>query len=378
MRILQIISSTGFFGAENAMIGLSSELYSTKYEPYVGIIGNSQNSHIGVAREAERNGLKVKIFHCTGKFNIGTILEIRKYIRERNIDIVHSHGYKSNFYGLLASSNTGARKICTCHNWLSNDMKMKFYELLDKLLLSKFDKVVVVSEELKREIARRGTVRDKIIVINNGIDMSDGRWKIGNSRNDKRRKFGIGRNEKVIGTVGRLTPEKGHIYLLEAFKKVITVFPDVNLVIIGDGPLRNSLKLKAESLKLEDKVIFTGIRNDVPEMLNMMDVFVMPSLKEGMPMALLEAMASKKPVIASKVGAIPKIIKDEINGLLIEPGNIDELNKAIIELLKDEKKSNLIAENGYTRVRNDFSSRKMASEYMKVYESLNGDGTVKC
>ncbi len=370
MKILQLISSTGFFGAENAMVGLSRELCFSEYKPYIGIIGNSQNSHIEVAKKAKESKLEIRIFYCNGKFDMRTILGIRQYMKENKIGIIHSHNYKSNFYGLLASLNMDIKRITTCHNWLGNNLKMRFYEGVDKLLLNRFDKIITVSKELKKEILKYSIPESKIVVINNGINMKNGKWNIKNFKNDKRREFGIKENEKVIGTVGRLTPEKGHIYLLRAFGKVITVFPNVRLMIIGDGSSKESLKLKVKSLKLEDKIIFTGIRDDIPELLNLMDVFVMPSLKEGMPMALLEAMASKKPAIGTKVGAISKVIENDYTGLLIEPGNEKELSESIIKLLKDREKANFLAQNGYEEVKNEFSTTKMAERYMAIYSSL--------
>ncbi|MCK5535134.1 glycosyltransferase family 4 protein, partial [bacterium] len=368
-----------------------------------------------VAQNAHKCNLPVEIFDCKGRFDIKTILSIRYFLRENKIDIIHSHGYKSNFYGLLAALNMNIKRITTCHNWLGTSRKMRFYKWLDKTLLNKFDNVVVVSDVLKKEVLKSEICEEKVKVIYNGTDTENFKFQILNSQkqgtnsegqranslnsqkqgteaqgnkgkietdggeqiaNGKWRKakgnkiredFGIKDDEKVVETVGRLTEEKGHIYFLKAAKEVEKEYSKGKFLIVGDGSLMKTLKLEVGNLKLEDRVIFTGTRSDIPDMLNLMDVFVLPSLKEGIPMALLEAMAAKKPVIASKVGGVPKVIEDSYTGLLMESGDVKKLADSIVELLKDKKKANFLAQNGYEKIKNEFSSKKMAEKYIKIY-----------
>jgi len=370
MRVLQLISSRGLFGAENAMIELSKELRLSEYEPYVGIISNPQNYYKEIVKAAKDNNLKVDVFPCNNKFDLKTILKIKHYIKNNRIDIVHSHGYKSNFYALLATMNIGIRRIATCHNWLGESFKMRFYEYLDKILLNRFDRVVAVSDVLRDEILRSRVTKEKVIVINNGVDIK--MLQATDHRLQVKKSLELKDDDRVIGTIGRLTLEKGHIYLLEAFVKVISELPNVKLLIVGDGPLRESLESRVRSLELKDKVIFTGFRNDISEILSILDVFVLPSLNEGMPIALLEAMATQKPIIATKVGAIPKLIEHNKTGLLIEPKDADAIYKSIDLLLKDNEKAKLLSLNAFERVKNEFSSSVMAQRYLAVYkETLN-------
>ena len=298
---------------------------------------------------------------------VGVSLTLR-LVKDNSIDVVHSHGYKSNFYGFLASLGLNIKRIATCHNWLGKSKKMKFYEKLDKLLLSKFDKVVVVSDALKKDVLRSGIFEEKVVVIDNGIDID--KFKVISDKLQVKKTLGIREEGYVVGTVGRLTEEKGHIYLIEAFRKVITKFSNAKLLIVGDGPLREDLELAVSSMKLKEKVVFAGMREDIPEMLNIMDMFVLPSLTEGMPMALLEAMASQTPIIATKVGAIPKIIDNGHSGLLIDPNDVIQLSRAIVNLLKSKEKAQSLSQNAYNLVKKRFSSERMAGEYAKVYESL--------
>lgn len=366
--VLHLISSIGFFGAENVMVQLSKELRSLKYRVYVGMLGNSRNSYIEAVKEAEKLGLNIQVFPCNGKFDIKTIIKIRQYIKRNRIGVIHSHGYKSNFYSILASFNMNVLKITTCHNWLGNNLKMKLYARLDKFLLNKFDRIIAVSDNLMEEILRNVSSRDKVMVINNGVDLS----KFQPSSSDARLKktFGMKEGETVVSAIGRLTEEKGQIYLIRAFAEIVPEFPKAKLLIVGDGPLRNFLESEAGNLGIKDKVIFAGIRNDIPEILNITDVFVLPSLEEAMPMALLEAMAAKKPITATRVGAVSNIIEDKVSGLLIGPKDPIALSRSIAYLLKNKAMASFFGENSYDNVRNNFSAGRMAQEYIKAYKSL--------
>lgn len=366
--LLHLISSLGYFGAENAMIELAKELRACKYTPFIGVIGNSCNSHLAVVKEAEKNNLESKIFYCKGKFDMGTVFNIMRYIKEKKIDIIHSHNYKSNFYAVLSGANMDIKKITTCHNWIGKNIKMKFYEYLDKLLLRRFDKVIVVSEILRDEVTTSGVLSDKVIVVNNGINVN--RFLVLSLKSQVRNSLGIEEEDYIVGTVGRLTPEKGHTYLLKAFKEAVSEYPKMKLLIVGDGMLKDSLETAAKRLALESKVIFTGVREDIPQILNIMDVFVLPSLTEGSPMALLEAMVSKKSVIATKVGSIPEIIKDGYSGLLVEPGDVMHLSNAIKELFKNKEKAGFLSANAYETINEKYSAKKMGQKYVEIYESL--------
>jgi glycosyltransferase involved in cell wall biosynthesis len=375
MNILQLISSTGFFGAENVVLQLSEELYKTDYKPYIGIIGNAFNSHFEFAKALEKNCLKTIVFDCGIKFDIRTILQIRHFLKENEIRIIHTHGYKATFYGLLASMGLETKKIATCHNWLSNNKKMKFYEYLDKLFLRKFDKVIAVSDILKNEILMSGITRDKVIVINNGVDVDrfqaiSNKLQAASRKLQVKKALGIGEDERVVGTVGRLSEEKGHIYLLQAFEMVTKEFPNIKLLLVGDGALKDKLQAASYKLHLENKVIFTGARNDIPELLNAMDIFVLPSLVEAMPMALLEAMASIRPIIATNVGSVAKLIKHNETGILIAPGDPVAIKNSIIALLRNSKNAFALAEKSFENVRDNFSSKNMVNKYISLYEKL--------
>ncbi|MEC4686306.1 MAG: glycosyltransferase [Nitrospirota bacterium] len=349
------------------VLELSKSLQKThNCYPIVGIIKNEYNPHVETVDEARANNIETAIFPCKSQFDLSVIASIRAFIREKNIDVVHCHGYKSNFYGLLASkSNIGT--ITTNHNWLKSHWKLKIYCFLDSLWIRYFGRIVAVSEGVKADMLKYLVPEEKIRVIDNGIDLERFNREI--SAENLREEFGLNENSKVIGTIGNLGHEKAHGNLLKAAREVIEIHKSVRFLIVGDGSLREYLMEEAVSLGIEDKIIFAGYRKDIPELLSLMDIFVLPSIKEGLPMVLLEAMAAKKPVIATRVGAVPKVLKDDA-GILIEPGDIAGLRDAIIELMGNREEAEKLAVRGYIKLRNEYSSQNMSKRYLGLYNEL--------
>jgi glycosyltransferase involved in cell wall biosynthesis len=368
MYILHLISSRGLLGAERVLIELSRAL-KLKYncDPIVGVIKNTYNPHVEIIDEAKANHINSVIFPCNSQFDLKIIHLIRKFISNNKVEIIHCHGYKSNFYGLLASMNK-IPTITTNHNWLKSHWKLKLYCFLDSLWIRFFSKIVAVSDEIKNEMVKYKIPKDKIIVIDNGIDL--GRFDKEFSVQNIKMEFSLNGNMKIIGTVGTLGNEKGHDYLLKAAKEILQAGVPVKFLIVGDGPLRKQLEQKVSNLGLTDSVVLTGFRKDIPELLSLIDVFVLPSIKEGLPIVLLEAMASKKPVIASRVGAIPKVVKHNETGILVEPRDFFALKDAIIKLIDNPEKANYLALEGYKKVKTEFSAEKMCREYYRLYKLL--------
>lgn len=346
------------------LLEIAKELRKTDFMPIVGVIKNLYNPHLEIAAEAKRHDLSVEIFPCNGRLDLKTIFLLRRFLKEKGISIIHTHGYKSNLYALMASLGKDISLITTCHNWLGDDPKMRFYAGLDKFFLNRFDKVIAVSEILRQETLNHNVAPRKVLTINNGINIE--RFKNQKKTDSIRKEFGIDKSYKVIGTVGRLSEEKGFIQLLNVAQKVFNKYPKTVFLIIGDGPLRKELQREYYS----PSIIFTGIRNDVPDLYRCMDIFVLPSLAEGLPMALLEAMASKLPVVATRVGAVPTVIVDKETGLLIEPGNEESIKVSLLHLLENSTLAKSMGQNGYNYVKQHFSSENMARDYLNIYREL--------
>jgi glycosyltransferase involved in cell wall biosynthesis len=367
IKVLHLISSRGLYGAERVALELCKSLKGFPCEAVIGVIKNSHNPHDEIAEEAKSSSIRTVIFPCESQFDRKTITSIRDYIDKNSIDILNSHGYKSNFYGFIAS-HSKIPIVATNHNWLTSHWRLKIYCLLDSLWIRYFDRIVAVSEGVKEQMLKYKIPNSKIRVIDNGVDISRFEGEL-ESTAIIRKELGLCDETLIIGTVGSLTYEKGQRYLLQAAPAILRKYENALILFVGDGPLREELKRESIRLGITDHVIFTGYRKDVQRLLSIMNIFVLPSVIEGLPMVILEAMASHIPVIASRVGAIPKVI-DGNNGLLIEPGDVHCLQTAIIDLLNDDSKRKAIADAGYTTVRSRFSAENMSSKYFNLYQEV--------
>lgn len=370
MKILHLISSRGLYGAERVTLDLCQGLKRNGYESMIGVIRNSHNPHVEVAEEARKKAIDTVVFPCKAQLDVRLIFRMRDYAQKNRISLMHCHGYKSNFYGLFARPKN-IPIVATNHNWLASNWRLRAYRRFDSLLIRYFNRIIAVSEGVKEEMLRYGVPKEKIRVIDNGIDLT--RFSDPKSSAAMREEVGIPKGVTVIGTVGNLGVEKGHVYLLQAAKGVVDKVAPVKFLFIGDGPLRMFLENKASELGIGDNVIFTGFRTDIPNLLSIMDIFVLPSVIEGLPMVLLEAMAAQKAIVATRVGAISKVVNDG-NGILVEPRDVGGLRDGIIHLVTREEERKKYASAGYDTVKTRFSSERMCSEYMKVYDELLGEG----
>ncbi len=376
-QVLHLISSLGFFGAENVLVELARELRQSAFSPIVGVFENITNLHLEVKDAAISRNLPVVTFPCKAKVDVKTIFMLRKYLKKQRIDIIHSHGYKSNLYGLVASVACRPARVTTCHNWLGNDPKMKLYAWLDKFFLNRFDKVIAVSDTVKQEILNNNISSEKVLKIRNGINLD--RFNISKKTENIRHELNIDQDYMVIGTVGRLSEEKGHIYLLDATEEILKKYPNTVFVFIGDGPLNKKLETRAKQIyetvksksgNYSNPFIFPGVRKDMPDIYSMMDIFILPSLTEGLPMVLLEAMASRIPVVATRVGAVPNVIEHNHSGVLIPHSDSQSIASALMDLLYNREKAKDLANNGRKIVEQEYSSKSMAKKYIDVYKSI--------
>jgi glycosyltransferase involved in cell wall biosynthesis len=242
------------------------------------------------------------------------------------------------------------------------------YNLMDSFIVRRADRVIAVSDKIAHELRMSGVKQERLRVIDNGINTE--RFTIKRITGSLRASLKIGADTQVIGTIGSLTNEKGHECLLNAIPEVSRTFPEAVFILVGEGSERRRLESLSRRLEIQKNVVFAGMRKDIPEILSILDVFVFPSLKEGLPMALLEAQAARVPTIASAVGAIPKVIKDGFTGTLVQPGDPQSLARAVVRALSDRRMACEMAQRGFERVRDNFSSEIMAEKYHQLYSEL--------
>lgn len=373
-NILQLHSSAGLYGAESVILSLSKALKQTKYSSIVGCLIDSYKMKPELGKEAEDSGLDVEYFPMKFKLDPFVIRKIGKAIHQRNIQLIHAHGYKSNILGIIASKIYRIPIITTNHlhpPMPIEDKKLQFYSKIDVYFtMKRLDKIVAVSDEIRDKLISEGLIESKIIVIENGIEIDKYNTLDEFDKLAYKKSLKIDPNSFVIGTLGRLTPQKGHVFLLEAAKKVLSKNMPVMFLIVGDGHLKDYLEAYAKNLGISENIKFLGFRKDISSLLKIMDIFVMSSIDEGLPMAMLEAMAARTPVIVTSVGDIPKVIKDNENGILVEPRKNDILAEKIIYLLNNEQKRKEFSEKAFKTAVNNYSNEAMCKEYLKVYEEI--------
>ncbi len=368
MKILQLISSAGYYGAESMLLALARTLPALGCDSVVGVFRDARSHQGELETRAAQLGLQVETVACAGRWDWKTVGRLRELVERHGVDVLHTHGYKADVYGYAAAWPNRVALVATCHNWPSRLPSMRAYAALDRLLLRHFDRVATASGPVA-EILRRGQVpAHKLKIIPNGVDMEPLREAAPSLRQD----LGGG-PERLVGFVGRLVPDKGGAVLLSAAQAVLAVFPHAKFVFAGDGPARAEWEALSVQLGIASQVVFAGRREDMPAVYASLDMVVLPSYQEAMPMCLLEALAAARPVIATTVGAIPKVIVPGVTGLLCEPGDANALSMAILRLLRDPELARTLGQHGRAHVARNFAAEVVGRSYIGLYQEALDD-----
>lgn len=365
-RILHLRSSGAFLGAENVILQLASSSEKFGFQSVVGVIHDVRDEMPALALKAKSQGCEVVVFSASMRVDFGCIKEIKDYISSNDIDLIHTHGYREDIYFFL--SRVTLPVIATNHLWKKTNFPLKVYALLDSLILSGFNKIVAVSQPVKKEMLSYPWLKYKNIeVISNGIDAAQFcRSKIQPVLELKC----LAEKYVLLGTVSSLTVEKGHRFLIEALASKPLRDMAWSLVIVGEGVMHDELQALASDLGLSERVLFLGQRDDIANILAGLDVFILPSLNEGLPMALLEAMASEKPIISTRVGDIPALIEDGSLGMLVDPGDSLSLARAIEFAVTDSSWRSEVGLAAKKHVLSEYSAMRMAGKYADIYRAL--------
>jgi glycosyltransferase involved in cell wall biosynthesis len=365
INILHVISKLTVGGVENQLLMILKKYDKRKLYPLVCSL--SDKGEIG--KEIEDSGIEViplnKLKH---RFDWTIVKEIYHLIKIRDIKIVRTHQYHANLYGRLAAWLAKVPCIvASIHNVFTIDRKLH-RRMINRFLARFTDKVVAVSETIKRDILKYDGLRvDKVTVINNGIDTDR---LLNMDGNVIRTEFNIFPDVPVIGTIGRLTFQKGQKYLIEAVSKIKEKFPRIMLLIVGDGLIKDELQNYAKILGINEHVIFTGSRRDVPALLAAMDIFVFPSLWEGLPNALIEAMAASKTIIATDIPPIREIFNTEKIGILIPARDSNAIASSIELLLYDKTLAETFGKSAQERAFSHFNINTTVDKYTTLFENI--------
>ena len=267
--------------------------------------------------------------------------------------------------------------VSFAHGWLNWDSlfsKERLYAFLEAVAVSLSSRIIVASRSMEEDLLTKRVDAKKIFYIPYGIDIE--RFNIDSDAKSFRKEFNIPLDIPLIGTVGRIHPWKGQRFFIEAAKLVSKKYPKAKFIIVGDvaynkhAHYKRELLMLIKALKLKDRVILIGTRRDIPQVMRSMDLFVLPSLHEPFGIVIIEAQACGKPVVATAVGGIPEAMKGGETGIIIRPGDTEELANAIVALLKDKKRMQKMGLAGRKRVEDLFSKDRMVRKTEELYESI--------
>lgn len=377
LKVLHIITRLDKGGSADVVLGLAKGL-KERGEDVSIVVGKTMDPHTDLSAYVERTGIGIISIPFLRRdvnpfLDMLALLQLFFIIRRERPDILHTHTSKAGFLGRLAGRMAGAKVIVhTPHGHILygyyGRILTRLFLYLEGLASYLSDRVITLTDNEAQEYVKWGVTRmEKLVTIPCGIELE--RFPSLTEGNKIKREFGIPGDTPLVGWVGRLEPVKGCGYFLRACAIIKNVVPGVRFLIAGDGPLMGDMKVLAEGLGLKGDVIFAGFREDIPEIISSIDLLVHTPLNEGLGRVLLEAMACGKPIVVTRVGGVPEVVEDGVNGLLIPSGDVEAIAEASIRILKDNALGSGLGKAGKKKVA-EFGMDRMVEVTYRLYKSM--------
>ena len=392
IKVMQIISNLDIGGAQEVVRTLAKYLAEDGHQPVVCTLKDGP-----LRQDIEQMGIPVEV--VPGKrhsivalpYFLADMARLRRsladLIEKHQVDVVQTHLLRSlDFLVLTLKWGTRLRLVFwTIHNynftlrsehlprfsWLLGPKRVA-HRLLYRLMARWVDGFIGVSEAIRPSLLTEiGDIEDKITIISNGVDIARYQRSVDSVR--IRQALGFAEDARLMAMVGTFKRQKGHAFLIEATSQIIERFPDLHILLIGDGELRGEMEVQVQARNLDNNIHFLGSRSDIPDLLAVSDFFVLPSLWEGLPMALLEAMASALPIIATKVSGSQQVMVSQETGLLIDPGDADQLAEAMATMLTQPEEAKAMGQAAFEQVDSFYSARKQARDHVVLYQQAWGN-----
>lgn len=366
IKILEAIRQGKVGGGETHVLELCTNLDKNIYDPVV--LAFTEGSMID---ELNKRGIRTKVIYTERGFDNRVWKEVLEFIQNERFDIIHAHGTRAMSNVFWAAKKAKLPLIYTVHGWSfhpnQNIVVRKVRELSEQFLTSKADKTICVSKSNENDgIKLFNMKRSKVIY--NSVDLV--KFNYENEYNDIRAELKIDKKKTLIGYIVRMTVQKDPTTMIKAMKIIADKTDDVVLLMVGDGEMKADLQVLVTKLNIQDKVIFEPFRSDIPDILNAIDIYCLPSLWEGFPIGILETMAMKKCVVSSPVDGNIELVTENETGLLVEIKNPEKLAHAILTLHNDQTLRNRLAENAYILVKENFGPARLLSEVQAVYKEF--------
>lgn len=365
IKVLECIRQGKIGGGESHLLSLVENLDRVLFDPVV--LSFTEGPMID---RLEKMGIISHIIHTEKPFDFTKWGRVRKLLERERIDIIHAHGTRANSNVIWAARSLNIPVIYTIHGWSfhndQNPVVRRLRILGEKYLTSKANINISVSESNKVS-GKKYLNKFESLVINNGIDQS--KYSPNNETKDIRKELGIADDVILILFVARFTHQKQPLLLIKAFQEAISSFPQMHLLMVGEGEQKEAALQLVKESGVRENITFLPFRQDVPDLLSTGDIFVLPSLWEGLPIGLLEAMSMGKAIIATNVDGTSEVIENNVNGLLVETGNATDLAKSLLRLSMDEQLRLRLQKNALKTVREKYNAEEMTRQIEYIYKS---------
>ncbi len=369
MRIVHLMASPFYGGPERQMLGLARHLPNPVESVFLSF------AERGLAQafldEVKRHGFAGKTLTYNTPRYFACVREVADELRRLQADLLCCSGYKPDLVGWRAARRVGIPVVSISHGWTSATWRVCCYEKLDKIILRWMDAVVAVSKAQADRVRAAGVPEANIAVIQNAVG-ADAFVESNAAHREEMLRWFAQPPRWLIGAAGRFSPEKGFAVLIEAAALVAQQRPEAGFVLFGDGPLRGDLERLIGQRGLQSRFVLAGFRNDLARFLPNLDLNVMSSHSEGLPVILLEAGAAGVPSVATSVGGIPEVLDDGQSGYLVPPSDPATLAQRVLSLLDNDARRQSMGQAARDRVRRDFSFAAMSEQYHQLFQKLVG------
>jgi glycosyltransferase involved in cell wall biosynthesis len=364
-NVLQLIYKLEVGGAERVVFSLAKEMDKSRFNTTVASFkGGSLVGELG------KENIPVFVFGKKGKFDLLFLVEFLRFLFKQKIDILHTHTFSPNFWGRIAAFLTRVPIVVTTEHTVAS-YKRPWQRRIDKWLSGFSSAIVAVSNEVKQTLVSYCNIdASKIIVIHNGIDYNHEKALTREELERFRESLGLKDGLPVILTVGRLSTPKGHSFLLEAAGILNREKIRAQFLIAGDGSLRDTLEEKAAQLGILEYTNFLGFRDDIRRLWELADIAVFSSIREGFSIALLEAMAAAKPIIATDVGGNREAVQSGVSGILVPARDVHALKEAILFMLEHQEVALAMGKAARERFQSNFTTSAMLTKTHQLYQEL--------
>jgi glycosyltransferase involved in cell wall biosynthesis len=373
-RILALMSTDHFSGPTRQLLQLVEHVQCvSRYQYHLGFICRIGKEKPKFFELLKAQRISFSILNERWAIDFSLLKQLKDLTTNKKIAIIQTHGYKPSVLGFFLKRRvTPLSWIAFLHGHTAENFKVKCYFALENLAVRKADAIVAVSETMRQKLLKQGFYDQKTHSILNAIDANKfhASTEIKMNKDLLQRILNLKKCGPIIGVIGRMSPEKGHILFLRSFQQVLKEIPRANALLLGTGQLETKLRKICKELGLEKHVIFGGFQQNVNEWYPYLDIVVIPSLSEGLPNVALEAMLFEKPVVATKVGGVPEVVEDGLTGSLVPANDVGATTNAICALLKNPDLMMKYGKNGHGRVLTNFSPAFRAKKTIKLYNSI--------